>query len=321
MTIFAQGADYAFPPIPTIAALQGAGVEFVCRYGGKGTTDKMLTANETNRLRAAGIDIVANVEGSEGGFSGYAAGQNYARAGLDWFNPLGLPNDRPIYFSVDVGDPDWAGVRAACQGAASVIGLDRVGIYGGYRTIAYVHDAGLAKWFWQTYAWSNGQWHPAAHIEQYRNGVKIGGADCDLDRAMQADYGQWGYQMSINWTDTYGDYGHGGRTFAQRTADDGALRDWLWGDATGSQAAPNFGPNAPLSVMLAGAKAVPGVAASVAALSAKLDALTTAVTGIPEEVLQELGKEDLTVAAQALRTVLGDTKAAELGALLSSPAA
>lgn len=196
-----QGVDYAFPPRPRPSVLAARGVKFVVRYGGRNIDDsKMLTATELAGLRGAGIDIVANVEGSAGGFNSYSAGQSWAVKGRDWFGDLGMPSDRPIYFSVDVGSPNWSAVRAACQGAASVIGADRVGIYGGYDTIKFVHDNGLARWFWQTFAWSGGRWHPAAHIQQYRNGVTIDGADCDLDRAMTDDYGQWGYE-NMNWDD------------------------------------------------------------------------------------------------------------------------
>lgn len=111
-----------------------------------------------------------------------------------------MPSDRPIYFSVDwdAGSGDWADIDAALRGAASVIGAARVGVYGSYLTVEHCRRVGTARWFWQTYAWSNGAWSPYAHIQQYRNGVTIGGADCDLNRAMQPDYGQWGYQEVID---------------------------------------------------------------------------------------------------------------------------
>ncbi len=88
------------------------------------------------------------------------------------------------------------------RGVASVIGLDRTGAYGGYNTIKYLFDAGVIRWGWQTYAWSSfadepgGQiylhWDPQAQLRQVKNGVLIGGVDCDLDDSMAADFGQWG---------------------------------------------------------------------------------------------------------------------------------
>lgn len=186
-----EGVDYA-DSRPTPAALVAAGKRFACRYGGPGRDSKQIDALEARALLAAGISIVANAEGMEDGFVTYAAGVDWARQADAHFRGIGMPIGLPIYFSVDfdAGSANWSGIDAAIRGAASVIGPSRVGIYGGYRTVAHCHQAGVA-WLWQTYAWSGGLWHPAAQIQQYRNGVIIGGADCDLNRAMVADYGQW----------------------------------------------------------------------------------------------------------------------------------
>lgn len=205
--VTAWGVDYAFPPIPRPSVLAAVtnpdnskGKDFVVRYGGKGTTDKMLTASELSGLRAHGIDVVANTEGSAGGFRGYAAGQDWARAGRDWFDNLGRPPGRPIYFSADwdVQEGDWPDLKAALDGAASVIGRSCVGLYGGLYAIQQAQGHGSATWFWQTYAWStrngNTVWASGTHMQQYRNKVTIDGADCDLNRALTADYGQWGFQ-------------------------------------------------------------------------------------------------------------------------------
>jgi hypothetical protein len=111
-----------------------------------------------------------------------------------------MPDDRPIYFSVDwdADSSDWAAIDAALRGAASVIGADRVGVYGSYATVAHCHAAGTAKWFWMTYAWSKGKEPPAyVHLYQYRNTQNIGGADCDFVRALKDDYGQWGVDMAV----------------------------------------------------------------------------------------------------------------------------
>jgi hypothetical protein len=70
-------------------------------------------------------------------------------------------------------------------------------VYGEYDVIAHLAGNGRAAWFWQTYAWSAGRWHTANHIEQYRNGVTLGGGTVDLDRALKTDYGQWGVDMAL----------------------------------------------------------------------------------------------------------------------------
>lgn len=197
-----EGVDYAFPPIPSVAALKAAGKVFVCRYGGPGSASKQLTASERDALHAAGIAIVANAEGTADGLKGgWDVGVAWAKSADAYFARLGLPKDRPIYLSVDfdAGPSHWSAIDAAMDGAASVLGRDRVGVYGGYKVIAHLAGNGKARWLWQTYAWSGGNWHPKAHIQQYRNGVTIGGADCDLNRAMSSDYGQWtGEDMTLS---------------------------------------------------------------------------------------------------------------------------
>lgn len=190
-----EGIDYAFQR-PTIPAIVTAGKAFVIRYGGAGTSDKWLTAGEADRLRAAGLSIVANVEGAASGMlGGYATGAQWASNADRHFRACGMPPDRPIYLSADfdVQSAQWPAVASALRGAASAIGIDRVGIYGGRNAIRWAQRDGVARWFWQTYAWSGSptQWLPGVHIQQYRNGVTIGGADCDLDRALTADFGQW----------------------------------------------------------------------------------------------------------------------------------
>lgn len=201
-----EGVDYAFGPKPSPAALTRAGKVFACRYGGPGSAGKQLTADELADLTAAGIWVVANAEGTADGLKGgYDVGRAWAQQADAYFRRLGMPPDRPIYLSVDfdAGPVHWPALDAAMNGAASVIGRERVGVYGGYKVIAHYASMKerLATWYWQTYAWSAGQWHQAAHIQQYRNGVTIDGADCDLNRALVADYGQWttgDHDMALN---------------------------------------------------------------------------------------------------------------------------
>jgi hypothetical protein len=192
-----EGVDYSFDP-PSPNGLVKAGKKFVVRYGGVGKTGKLLTAAEAAELKTAGLAIVANVEETANAFRGQAAGVRHAAAGDSYFRARGMPADRPLYFSVDwdAGPADWPAVDAALKGAASVIGLDRVGVYGGFDTIAHCAGTGLASWFWQTYAWSGGRWHPRCHLQQYKNNVVLADGTVDLDRAVVPNYGQWGPGMT-----------------------------------------------------------------------------------------------------------------------------
>ncbi len=201
-----EGVDYAWDP-PTPAGLVAAGKRFACRYAGVGSPGKWINRAEADALAAAGITLVANVEGAANGLlGGYSTGRFWASLADKAFRALGMPANKPIYLSVDfpMADAQWPAVRAALQGAADVLGRERVGVYGSYTTIGHAVGSGAARWFWQTYAWSAGQWHPAANIRQYRNHVVLAGGTVDLCRSMTVDFGQWipgGADMPITATD------------------------------------------------------------------------------------------------------------------------
>lgn len=191
-----EGVDYSWSrPDPT--RLAAAGKKFACRYLSY-TASKNLTAAEARRLHAAGVATVANWEATADGWRGGGkAGAQHAIEAKRLAAELGIPADRPIYFSIDTdtSNADLSGpVAEYLAAAAAVLGAARVGVYGGIRTVRYALDHGLARWAWQTYAWSGGQWDSRAHIQQYRNGVTLAGADVDLNRATVLDYGQWGVE-------------------------------------------------------------------------------------------------------------------------------
>lgn len=237
-----EGVDYAFSK-PRASGLHTAGKAFACRYGGAGTPDKQLTAKELRELQFWGIDVVANVEGAANGLlGGYDTGARWARSADLFFRGLGMPDDRPIYLSADfdVQPSQWASVHAALLGARDVLGAGRVGVYGGRYAVARAQAENVASWFWQTYAWSGKptQWLPNTHIQQYRNGVTIDGADCDLNRAMVQDFGQWGGSTSVMANSEWHDGAASGSRCTQGGPDQaGQQRDTLLASAAGASGA------------------------------------------------------------------------------------
>jgi hypothetical protein len=230
-----EGIDYAWAH-PAPAVLAAAGKRFACRYLSFDPT-KNLTAVEAQQLHAAGIATVSNWESTAGAAKlGFGQGANAATTAAAQHAAAGGPADRPIYFSVDFDVPDYAPgsadpvaklgpIAEYFRGVASVIGLARTGAYGGYWAISRLFDAGLIRWGWQTFAWSAGRWDARAHIQQYSNGVTVGGADCDLDRATVGDYGQWGAGMEQS--DPV--LGNKARTTVGNVlADGGNFRDWWY---------------------------------------------------------------------------------------------
>jgi MYXO-CTERM domain-containing protein len=170
------------------------GYKFVCRYlSGDPGGGKDLTASEQSSLEAAGIDIVLNWEttGTDAE-NGYNAGVSDATAAKSEAEGLGQPSNRPIYFSIDFDaqSGDAAAINEYFKGVASVLGLARTGVYGGYYIVNELFGAGLVTWGWQTYAWSNGAWDSRAQLRQVQNGVD--NDQLDADTATVADYGQYG---------------------------------------------------------------------------------------------------------------------------------
>jgi hypothetical protein len=193
------GLDYVHgPPIP---ALKAANVSFVCRYlsyPNSLTQAKILTAQEAETLSSAGIEIVSNYEWYAARcLESAASGIQDAQIAASQHQAAGGPPDRPIYFSVDA-DVQGSQVVNYFNGIHQVLPLSRIGAYGSYHVMQYLLDHHLITWAWQTYAWSGGAWEPRRNIEQYQNGMVIGGASVDYDHALTADYGQWRTHMAID---------------------------------------------------------------------------------------------------------------------------
>lgn len=186
-----EGVDFSWSR-PGGAALAAAGKQFVVRYI-TGAGAKALSAAEIRDYRAHGLAIAVVFESTaDRAKSGYQAGVNDAHSSLTAMAALGMPA-LPIYFAVDFNttSANYSAIDDYLRGAASVLGIGRVGVYGEADLMAHCHAAGTARWFWQTYAWSGGAVFPGAHLLQYHNGQSINGATVDLCRALRSSYGQW----------------------------------------------------------------------------------------------------------------------------------
>jgi glycoside hydrolase-like protein len=189
------GLDYA-GGVPHAAAITSAGYSFVVRYltaGGPGLPGKLLTALEYAALQSAGVAVVFNFETTADRMKGgRAAGIADAKTAHNVITALGAPLDRPIYFSADwdAAPHEQPLIDAYLDGAASVVGLHRVGVYGSYYVVKRCLDNNTARWAWQTGAWSGGQREPRAHIYQRIGFATVGGVECDVNEALQPDFGQ-----------------------------------------------------------------------------------------------------------------------------------
>lgn len=213
MTIYAVGADYANAET-SLRAVTDHGGKFVCRYASTPGNPKNLTAPEVQRIHAAALGIVSVFEDEASrALRGHSVGHDDALVAREQHEPLGLPANRPIHFTVDfdMQVDQEAAVADYFHGIRDASGHTPVGVYGGLRAATFLHDEGLADYVWQTYAWSHGQWAPVTHLRQVANGVNWGGFTVDVNEAHAADYGQWSPLVQpapgpgpgpTNWTDT-----------------------------------------------------------------------------------------------------------------------
>lgn len=192
----ARGLDYATFPHPSPGTIKAAGFSFVMRYASPAAANdangKNLLKAELTGLLAAGLEVGLVFEyAAQQMLGGRAQGVKDAQHSDAVCKGLGVPG-LPVYFAADwdVAESQQAAVNAYLDGCASVIGKARTGIYGGYYPVKRALDGGHASWAWQTLAWSGGQWDSRANIRQHL-GVSVGGASCDLNDSMTADFGQW----------------------------------------------------------------------------------------------------------------------------------
>lgn len=187
-----EGVDFSWAR-PSIRTLKNNGKKFACRYIGN-FGGKSASKAELANYRANGIDVVLNYEaGGRELLGGYNYGITLGKTADASARALGFPG-AVIYFSVDFDAQPWqqAAINATLDGIASVIGRNRVGVYGGYYLIKRVADAGKASFFWQTLAWSRGNVDPRVHLYQWSVNRKLDGSDVDFTRALKSYYGQVG---------------------------------------------------------------------------------------------------------------------------------
>ncbi len=192
------GADYAQPTDPTSiqpAIINAQPMAFVCRYLSGGRA-KDITAAEYASLQSSHIAVVLVWETTATRASqGLAAGVQDAQAAIAEASTFGWPADRPIYFAVDY-DASWDGIKDYFQGTAQVLGMHRVGIYGGIKVTEPARTIGAVGYAWQTYAWSGGGLGPSTQLYQFSNDHNQG-VNLDWDHALAADYGQYPYTPSM----------------------------------------------------------------------------------------------------------------------------
>lgn len=181
------------------AAIKANGKTFVGRYAvnDKSPSFRGITAEEYQSLRAAGLDVFLYWQTTTNWMlNGYAAGVSGAINAQQNIVAAGIPADTPVYFACDFDatESDQDLIDECLRGAASVLGFERVGLYGGRWPITRAMQNRSARWFCQTTAWSGGVIVPGIHLYQYEYNQWYGGTNCDDVRAYQENFGQASYE-------------------------------------------------------------------------------------------------------------------------------
>lgn len=184
-----NGIDFSYGSGVTTAQIKSAGYQFVCRYlsgSTLGSNGKNVSAAEVKNYVAAGLPVVFVWEGTgtdaTSMANGVADAQHAQNELIALANTLGDQKvaQTPVYFAVD--EETASDVVGYLNGAASVLGKKRTGVYGGLHTIQQAFNADCVAYGWQTYAWSSGAWDNRALLRQVKNDVKVGPCDADHDQ-------------------------------------------------------------------------------------------------------------------------------------------
>ena len=188
------GVDYS-DGRPSMSSLQAAGSNFVVRYVDYIGNPKDITLSEAQSLLGAGQQIIIVFESTQDEMlNGYNAGVADAQEAANEAVKAGAPSNFFCYFAADddfTTSQQFADINAYLQGAASVLGVSRVGIYGGYYTIqaVFTNSTVYASKAWQTVAWSSGLVYPGISLYQYAN--TIFSDTSDVDMGIGSNLGQW----------------------------------------------------------------------------------------------------------------------------------
>jgi hypothetical protein len=120
----------------------------------------------------------------------------HAKRGWELHTAAGGPTAAPVYASID-DNPSYQQykqqVAPYLRGWESVIGHQRVGVYGNSKVIDWALQDGLGSWFWQhNWGTPEGFVHPAAHLHQFEiDARKVAGVGVDLNNILKPQFGQW----------------------------------------------------------------------------------------------------------------------------------
>ena len=197
--------DYA-AGVLSAADIKAAGGVGAIRYvsdrrpGAEWMLGKPIQLAEARDLYQAGLKIVSNYQFGKQATAdwrgGQAAGVTHAKRGWELHTAAGGPIAAPVYASIDddpTPDQYTQLIAPYLRGWESVLGHQRVGVYGNSKVIEWALQDGLGSWFWQhNWGTPSGFIHPAAHLHQFEiDARKVAGIGVDLNNILKPQFGQW----------------------------------------------------------------------------------------------------------------------------------
>lgn len=180
-----------------ISDLDKNGVKFVGRYLSKSSW-KGLTLGEVANLKAAGIKIfsIYETDPTKESYFSTAQGKEDAVEVKALAKEIGQPEGSAIYFTVDYDaqSSDLEAILAYFQSVKANLPGFKVGAYGSFTVLNYLHEHKAADYWFQTVAWSNGQTCSFLNIYQFQCNETLSGVNVDFDKVETADIGAWNDQ-------------------------------------------------------------------------------------------------------------------------------
>jgi hypothetical protein len=175
-------------------ALKSAGIDYVGRYLGPANNWKTMQSAEAKAILDVGLNLISiwETNPTHKSYFTHAQGVSDAKSATAYATSVGQPKGTAIYFTVDYNaqSADYAAILDYFAGVRSAIGEYKLGAYGSYGVINYLHQHNAADYYMQTYAWSSGKVASFIHVYQYKNDTKVAGISVDLDQILK-DPGGW----------------------------------------------------------------------------------------------------------------------------------
>lgn len=163
------------------------------------TTWKGLDPVEVNAIKGAGLQIFSIYETNPTSVSYFTPdkGKSDALDGIALAQAVGQPTGTTIYFTVDydVQPADYPAILAYFQAVKTNLSGYKLGAYGNYAILNFLHSNNAADYYFQTCAWSGGQRNNFLNIYQYqcdKQNWNNTGLNVDLDNVEKDDIGAWG---------------------------------------------------------------------------------------------------------------------------------